>query len=175
MTTTHPLGTHEQRDDGTHVLRYERLLHHPIDRVWRAVTEPSQVVGWWGDADIDLRHGGRVQFRWLNSDEDGNQAVATGTVARLEPPRIVEYDTDLHGRLRFELESEGDAATRLRFTVEHPDLGEHLDSVLPGWHIHLEHLDDALDGRPVDWPRWNAEHRPRWTALHEQYLALADA
>jgi uncharacterized protein YndB with AHSA1/START domain len=170
MTTTQSLGTHERRDDGTHVLRYERHLRHPVDRVWRAITEPSEVVGWLADADIDLREGGRVQFRWLNTGDGGEQAVATGTVARLDAPWLVEYDTDIHGRLRFELEPEGDAATRLRLTVEHPDLDEHLDSVLPGWHVHLEHLDAALDGEPVDWPRWNTEHRPRWAQLRAEYL-----
>jgi uncharacterized protein YndB with AHSA1/START domain len=171
MTATDALGTHEHRDDGSHVLRYERHLRHPIDRVWRAVTEPSEVAGWWADADIDLREGGRVQFRWLNAGEAG--PVATGTVARLDAPRLVEYDTDVQGHLRFELEPDGDEATRLRFTVEHPDLGEHLDSVLPGWHVHLEHLDAALDGDPVDWPRWDAEHRPRWAQLQAAYRARA--
>jgi hypothetical protein len=45
--------------------------------------------------------------------------------------------------------------------------------VRAGWHIHLEHLADALDGRPVDWPAGDAEHRPRWRAIHEEYEARA--
>jgi len=26
-----------------------------------------------------------------------------------------------------------------------------------------------LDGRPVDWPRWGEEHRPRWDEIHAAY------
>jgi uncharacterized protein YndB with AHSA1/START domain len=169
--TARPEGTHERRDDGSHVLRYERRIEHPVARVWRAVTEPAELVGWLAQADVELREGGRVRLEWLNTDDAGNTAVATGTVARVDPPRLVEYDTDIHGLLRFELEPDGAGATVLRLTVEHPDLDEHLDSVLPGWHVHLEHLDDALDGRPVDWPSWSTEHRPRWDELRERYLA----
>jgi uncharacterized protein YndB with AHSA1/START domain len=167
--TTQTLGTHEQREDGTHVLRYERRLAHPVDRVWRAVTEPSEVEGWWAEADIDLRVGGRVQFRWLNTDRK-DDVKATGTVARLDAPWLVEYDTDHHGLLRFELSPDGDAATVLRFTVEREG-DEKLDMVLPGWHVHLEHLDAALDGDPIAWATWEADHRPRWDELHAAYAA----
>ena len=39
--TTHPAdGTLETRD-GRHVLRYERRLAHPVERVWAALTQPS--------------------------------------------------------------------------------------------------------------------------------------
>jgi uncharacterized protein YndB with AHSA1/START domain len=167
--TVAPDGTHELREDGVHVLRYERRLPHPVERVWRAVTEPRELEGWLAHADLDLREGGRVRLAWLNTDDQGNTAIATGTVARLDPPRVVEYATDLHGLLRFELAPDGAAGTRLTLTVEHPDLAEHLDLVLPGWHIHLDHLAEALDGRPVDWARWDTEHRPRWEELHERY------
>ena len=161
--STSTLGTHEALEDGTHVLRYERRLAHPVDRVWRAVTEPSELVGWWAEADIDLRAGGPVQFRWRNNDGP----VVSGTVVRVDAPWLVEYDTDVHGLLRFELEPDGDAATILRFTVHRSS--EKLDLVLPGWHVHLEHLDAALDGDPVDWPRWDTDHRPRWEALRAEY------
>ena len=103
-------GTHEIRG-GTHVLRYERHLAHPVDRVWRALTEPGELRGWLADADIEPRPGGHVELRWLNTDDQGNTAVARGTVARFEPPRVVEYDTDIHGRLRWELAPEGDGET----------------------------------------------------------------
>jgi uncharacterized protein YndB with AHSA1/START domain len=169
MTLTRPDGSHERHADGTHVLRWERRIPHPVPRVWRAVTEPAELAAWLADADVDLRPGGRVQLRWLNSGDNGEQAVATGTVVRVQEPHLVEYDTDIHGVLRFELAADGDAATRLTFTVVHPNLDEHLDLVRPGWHVHLEHLDAALDGEPVDWPRWGELHRPRWQELREHY------
>jgi uncharacterized protein YndB with AHSA1/START domain len=170
MTITHPEGIHERRADGTHVLRWERRIPHPVPRVWRAVTEPAELAAWLAEADVDLRPGGRVQLRWQNTGESGERAVATGTVARVDEPRLVEYDTDRHGLLRFELEPDGDGATLLTFTVLRGETDDAmLDLVRPGWHIHLEHLDAALDGEPVDWARWGELHRPRWQELREGY------
>jgi uncharacterized protein YndB with AHSA1/START domain len=166
-------GTIERRDDGT-VLHYVRRLDHPVERVWEALAQPSGLVGWLADADVDLREGGRVELRWLNSDDEGNQAIARGTVSALDPPRLLEFDTDIHGRLRWELRPDGDGCV-LDFTVTTPAPEEYLAMVAAGWHIHLEHLADALDGRPVDWPAWDAVHKPRWQEHHERYAALAAA
>jgi uncharacterized protein YndB with AHSA1/START domain len=168
--TTNPAdGTLETRD-GCHILRYERHLAPPVDRVWAAITEPAELRGWLADADVDLVAGGRVELRWLNTDDEGNRAVATGTVTALDPPRLLELDTEPHGVLRFELHPDGDG-TALTFTVTTPAPNEHVTLALAGWHIHLEHLADALDGRPVDWPAWSDEHRPRWDEIHARYAA----
>jgi uncharacterized protein YndB with AHSA1/START domain len=168
-------GTLQIRD-GVTVLRYERRLSHAVDRVWRALTDPEQLRGWLAEADLEPERGGRVELRWLNTDEEGNSAVARGTVARWEPPRVLELDTDIHGRLRWELAPDGDGATRLTFTVEHATLpAEYVTKVRAGWHIHLDHLAAALDGRPVDWSRWNEEHLPRWKGIEARYAAQQTA
>ena len=169
--TTHPAdGTLETRD-GRHVMRYERRLAHPVERVWAALTQPSELRGWLADADIDLVAGGRVQLRWLNTDDEGNRAVADGTVSALDPPRLLELDTEPHGVLRWELREADGGGTALTFTVSVPAPNEGVDLARAGWHIHLEHLADALDGRPVDWPSWAAEHRPRFDEIHAAYAA----
>jgi uncharacterized protein YndB with AHSA1/START domain len=169
--TTHPAdGTLETRD-GRHVLRYERRLAHPVERVWAAITDPSELRGWLADADLDLVPGGRVTLRWLNTDDEGNAAVATGTVSAIEAPRLLELDVEPHGVLRFELADDGDGATALTLTVSVPAPNDGIELARAGWHIHLEHLADALDGRPVDWPAWGAEHRPRWQQIHDAYTA----
>jgi uncharacterized protein YndB with AHSA1/START domain len=168
--TSHPAdGTLDTRD-GRHVMRYERRLAHPIDRVWAALTQPSELRGWLADADIELVEGGRVQLRWLNTDDEGNRAVADGTVTALDPPRLLELDTHPHGRLRWVLREDG-GGTALTFTASVPAPNAGVDLARAGWHIHLEHLADALDGRPVDWRAWDAEHRPRWAEIHERYGA----
>jgi uncharacterized protein YndB with AHSA1/START domain len=165
-------GTLEIRD-GVTVLRYERRLRHPVARVWRALTEPGELRGWLAEAEqLEPAPGGAVQLRWLNTDDEGDVAVARGSVARWEPPHVLQLDTDIHGTLRWELEADGEDGTRLRLTVEHPSLpGEAVVKVRAGWHIHLEHLAAALDGHPVDWSRWDAEHRPRWDELARRYDA----
>jgi uncharacterized protein YndB with AHSA1/START domain len=169
--TTHPAdGTLETRD-GRHVMRYERRLGHPVERVWAALTQPSELRGWLADADLELVEGGRVELRWLNTDDDGNRAVATGNVTALDPPRLLELDTDPHGTLRWELADDGGGGTALTFTVSVPAPNEAVDMARAGWHIHLEHLADLLDGRPVDWSAWSTEHRPRWQEVHDAYAA----
>jgi uncharacterized protein YndB with AHSA1/START domain len=161
-------GTVEHRDGAT-ILRFERRLAHPVDRVWAAMTEPARLREWLADPDAELTDGGAVSLRWLNTDDAGNHAVMDGTVTALRPPRLLEISGDPHGALRFELAEDG-AGTRLVFTVTRPTDAA-LDLVLPGWHIHLEHLADALDGRPVDWAHWDRDHRPRWQELHDAYAA----
>ncbi len=167
---TAQLGTAEKSGD-RYVLRFERRLSHPIGRVWAALTDPGEIVGWLAQADIDLREGGAVELRWLNTDDEGNQAVMHGTITRLEPPRLLEYDGDIHGLLRWELREDGDG-TVLEFTNITPAPDEFLLKVLAGWHVHLEHLEDALEGRPVDWATWNdGAPRRRWQELHDLYAA----
>lgn len=161
-------GVVEQRDGRT-VLRFQRRLRHPIERVWAALTEPARLREWLAEAELDPTVGGAVRLRWLNSDDEGNQAVMDGSVTALDPPRLLEISGEPHGVLRFELAEDG-AGTRLVFTVT-PPTADGIDLALPGWHIHLEHLDAALDGRPVDWAHWARDHRPRWEALHDAYAA----
>jgi uncharacterized protein YndB with AHSA1/START domain len=154
--------------DTPQLVRLERRIAHPVERVWAALTEPEELEGWLARAQIDLVRGGAVELRWLNSDEDGNQAVARGTITELAPPRIFELATDIHGTLRWELEPDGDG-TRLTFTCLHAPPAEYRAMTQAGWHIHLEHLADALDGRPIDWPNWQRDHMDRWAQLQERY------
>ena len=154
-------GSIETLHDGRYVLRYERRLRHPVEKVWEALTDPAQVEEWWARAEVELAEGGRARLEWLNGD-----AVAEGHVTRLEPERTIEFDTDIHGRLLWELEPDGDE-TRLTLTVtaELPD--DYLASVRAGWHVHIDFLEDALDGRPVDWPNWPKDRWEKHNAVYE--------
>jgi uncharacterized protein YndB with AHSA1/START domain len=157
---TSPYGTIETLDDGRYVLRYERQLRHPIAKVWEALTDPDQIEEWWARAEVELAEGGRARLEWLNGD-----AVAEGRISRLEPPNTIEFDTDVHGRLLWELREDGDRTLlTLTVTAELPD--DHLASVRAGWHVHIDFLEDALDGRPVDWPNWPKD---RWQVHFERY------
>jgi uncharacterized protein YndB with AHSA1/START domain len=164
-------GTLEHRGD-LQVIRFERRLRHPVERVWRALTEPAEMAKWLALAELDLREGGSVVLTWQNTDDEGNTAVARGTVSALDPPRLVEFDTDIHGRLRWELEPDGDG-TALTFTAEAQLPEEYELQVLAGWHIHLDHLEEVLGGGTIDWPNWSAEHRPAWDRIRDGYAARA--
>ncbi|MEA2229670.1 MAG: hypothetical protein QOF04_3300, partial [Solirubrobacteraceae bacterium] len=55
-------GTYETVD-GRPAVRFERRLAHPVDAVWRAVTEPDQLAHWFPSAvSLELRPGGRMAF-----------------------------------------------------------------------------------------------------------------
>jgi uncharacterized protein YndB with AHSA1/START domain len=162
-------GTLERRDEHQ-VIRVERRLAHPVKRVWRAITEPDEIAAWLALAELELEEGGRVVLTWQNTDDDGNTAVARGTVSALDPPRLLELDTDIHGRLRWELEA-ADDGTALTFTAEVELPADFETEVIAGWHIHLDHLEEVLDGGTIDWPNWDREHRPEWERIHERYAA----
>jgi uncharacterized protein YndB with AHSA1/START domain len=183
--TSHPVGetfgTVEQVDE-KYVLRFERRLDHPIERVWRALTEPRELEKWMAKAEqLELEEGGKLVLQWQNEitaeqiaeydikgiEEPGKPRRVHGTITRLEPPRLIEYKTDVHGLLRWELREDGDGCV-LEFsdTLEVPD--EMRPQVLAGWHSHLDRLAAALAGRVVDPEDWSieewAEHRARYAA-----------
>jgi uncharacterized protein YndB with AHSA1/START domain len=163
---TSPYGTIETRDDGSYVLRFERRLRHPVEKVWTALTDPARMEEWWARAAVlELTEGGRARIEWLNTDDEGNQAVAEGHVTRLEPPHTIEFDTDIHGRLLWELRPD-ENGTHLTLTVTNAIPDEYRAKVLAGWHAHLDFLEEALDGKPVDWPNWP---RDRWAELNAHY------
>jgi uncharacterized protein YndB with AHSA1/START domain len=178
------LGTVEKAA-GRHVIRFERPLAHPIEKVWGALTEPEQLAGWLAAADeLELREGGRVALRWLNSgsreeweeygvilpDDFDPQApeIVRGTVTAVDPPRLLEFDTDRHGIMRWELREEGSGST-LTFTNIPPEgfPEEMAAQVLSGWHQHLDALSEALAGHPmVDWDKWSLDE---WAQIRDRY------
>jgi len=158
MTTDGALETR----DGKSILRFERRYAHPIDRVWRALTEPDELIGWLAAAEVDLG-GGRVVLRWQN---DGGPTMEC-KITELAPPTLLEYEGEPHGRLRWELRPDGDG-TLLTFTATsfYPD--DQVSLVLAGWHWHLDALADFLAGTPADFARLPDE---KFEAIHRSYLA----
>jgi uncharacterized protein YndB with AHSA1/START domain len=181
-TRTGTLGSVERRE-GKHVLRFERRLEHPIERVWAAITEPEQLEGWFGDSEVDLTEGGKVavRFKHMISEEeekeydiirpeefetaggepDGFEAVVTA----LDPPRLLEYEAERFGLLRWELRREGGGCL-LTFSnvLTLPDEAM-APQVLAGWHSFLDRLEDALAGDPVD---WSIEY---WARIRDTYTS----
>ena len=138
-------------------VEYVRVYSHPIDRVWRAITDPNEFRAWFIPGRLDLRAGGEYWF-----GDDGFQ----GLVQTVDPPRLLRFggDTDY---FQYEL-SEVAAGTRMRFvqrfpptrdyTEEPDDLGGDLPGgagtpwkpgFVGGWHEFWDALGDFLDGVPV--------------------------
>ncbi|WP_285706552.1 SRPBCC domain-containing protein [Microtetraspora sp. NBRC 16547] len=153
----------------TCTLHFERRLPHPVERVWRAISEPRHLVEWLAEVEIEPRTGGRVILRWLATDEYGKQIalpLAHGVISDYKPPHVLQFDTDVHGILRWELEGDGSGCLLLFNAIG--DYGDRLTRILAGWHAHLDFLADSLEGRAVDWPNWP---RARWEVLHGYYRA----
>ena len=167
MSTDTRDGVLERLPDGRRQLRFERVLAHPIERVWAALTTPGDLGGWWGDASVDLRLGGEFVMRWRNTDPEGNHPVMHATITALEPPRLLELSGDLHGGLRWELEPVDSSSTLLRFSSTLEIADDWVASALAGWHWHLDALAEALEGRPAELGTVD----PSWHVLHERYLA----
>jgi uncharacterized protein YndB with AHSA1/START domain len=151
--------------NGQQVIRFQRRISHPVERVWAALTEPKELFGWLGEAEVDLVVGGRFDITWLNAGPGGERFTRHATITRLEPPRLLESSGDNHGILRWELLPDGDG-TLLTFssTLDLPD--EYRSVTMAGWHYHLDALAAILDGASVDLVNLP---NGRWEELNRQY------
>ena len=91
----------------------ERIFDAPVERVWKAWTDPAEAVKWWGprsfiapDSTIDLRVGGKYVFSMQATGELAKQfdkVIYSGGVYKeiVEGKKIVYMDsfTDKDGNL----------------------------------------------------------------------------
>jgi uncharacterized protein YndB with AHSA1/START domain len=93
------------------------------ERVFRALTEPGQVVQWWGQRGIyqckefaaDLRPGGK--WRSAGIGPDGGPFEVKGEYLQVDPPRVLvhswtaSWTGDARTTVRWELEPKGRGTT----------------------------------------------------------------
>lgn len=146
-------------------LRFERRPDAGPDAVWRALTEPGELVGWLADATVDLRVGGEIALRFQNEDSED---VVRCEIVALRPGRLLEYmwHEDQPSRVRFELTPDG---TGTLLTLTHVlETGSELAGFAAGWHHHLELLAQLVGTKVVwDWKRFHAL-RPDYERLAQQ-------
>lgn len=122
--------------DGRPALRFERRLEHPVERVWRAITDPDELDRWFLAAPRwTLEAGATFGVEGLGG---------SGRIVAVQPPRRLVYEWDGEA-FHFELRAEGDGCL-LVFTHVFDDrvLGaQHA----PGWEAYLARLDAHLAGR----------------------------
>jgi uncharacterized protein YndB with AHSA1/START domain len=146
-----------------HTIEYVRTYPHPIERVWRAITDQAEIGVWFfGPARIDARRGGVYALGGPDTD-------FRGVIDAIEPPRLIRYSgPEPHGPegyWQFELEATADG-TRMIFIQrsqpgfwantrgwpadpqEHPagELNPWRPGTLAGWHAAFDHLGDLMDG-----------------------------
>jgi len=153
-------GTYETID-GKPAVRFERRYAHPVEQVWRAVTEPAELAHWFPDpVEVDLREGGEMTF---TPQHDGMQPMP-GRVTELDPPRRFSFtwgDEHLH----IELEPDGDGC-RMRFTHV-LSTREQAARDAAGWHVCLDRLEQLLAGHAGEAP--GPEATSEWSEHYEAY------
>jgi uncharacterized protein YndB with AHSA1/START domain len=155
MGLTDEFGNLERHDDVS-VLRYERRLRHPPERVWRAITEDADLAAWFPTTiEGPRREGAPLRF----SFRQGEAEAFAGEMLAFVPPILMElrWADDV---LRFELEpDEGGDGTGciLRLSVTFTEFGKAARDAA-GWHVCLERLsawcDDAAPPGPDRWKEW---------------------
>ena len=148
------------RDGDRSVLRFERHLPHPVEKVWRAVTDPAHLSHWFpATMEIaDPRPGGRIRFAFPGGELEGSD----GLITELDPPRVFAFTWN-GDPLRIELIPEP-GGCRLVFTHGFGDWPM-AGSFAAGWHTCLDALEAALDGR--DAPQ---QATGEYAARHDTYL-----
>ncbi|GAA1570422.1 hypothetical protein GCM10009789_24940 [Kribbella sancticallisti] len=134
--------------DGRTVLRMERALAHPPEKVWRALTEPTELAGWFPAAvELDLRLDGRIEFTFEEGEDDFvEDPDNTGVIRAYDPPRLLEYNWGAEIQ-RWEL-TPTDAGCLLTLTATYDDRPGSA-SFTAGWTMCFDALDRVLGGGQV--------------------------
>ena len=149
-------------EDGRQVLLLRRNLPHPPDKVWRAVTDPEHLAGWFPSAmTMKLGVGETITFASEGPSPDGE-----GVITELDEPRVFAFTWN-NDAIRIELLPAG-GGCELSFTHTFDDRAA-AASFVTGWEYCLDALTAALIG--ASRPEWSME---RYAARHEELHARFD-
>jgi uncharacterized protein YndB with AHSA1/START domain len=154
------LGTYCERD-GRPAVRFVRTYPHPVDRVWRAVTEPAELVRWFpSSVELEPRVGGTVRF-----SGDPYLAGMTGVVLTWDPPHRLAFSWG-PDELHFSLEAAG-GGCRLTLINVLDDRSTAARNA-GGWHVCLAELVKLLDGVPSRGP--HSEDTEPWEPVYRAHV-----
>jgi uncharacterized protein YndB with AHSA1/START domain len=158
-------GAQVRKDGEKWTLILVRELRHSREKVWQAITDPTQLREWAPfDADRNLGTvGTTVKLTTVGAPA---AHVTETTVTRADPPKTLEYNWGGFD-IRWELEAFG-GGTRLTLWT---NIGRNFISMgAADWHICFDVLDRLLAGQPIGrivgpeamkfggWQRLNAEY-----------------
>lgn len=153
-------GTLEQLPDGRWRLRFTRVLSHPPEKVWRAITDPQHLEDWFPTTvEGERAPGAPLRFAHRNAALEPFE----GEMIAYEPPSAIEFrwGTDI---LRMEVRPEGEGTVlTLLDTFEE---GGKAARDGAGWHVSLDALAAHLDGGAP-----NAREATKvWSEVHPRYV-----
>lgn len=91
------LGTLHTTVDGRYALRFERILAHPRELVWRAITDADQLAAWFpAVVELSLVVGAPLRFGPTSEQVRRlglapKQPIGTGQVVVADPPSRLEF------------------------------------------------------------------------------------
>ena len=162
MTTTDQtrFGDVEQTEAGAWRLRFTRVLPHPLEKVWQAITEAGHLEHWFPTTiEGERRAGAPLRF----SFPENRFPAFEGEMLAYEPETMMEFrwGPDV---VRIELRSvPGGTELSLLDTLEERGKAAR-DSA--GWHTCLDALEASLGG---DAKAREQLSRPDWGELHARY------
>jgi uncharacterized protein YndB with AHSA1/START domain len=145
------------------MLRFERLLDAPVERVWQFLVDPALRARWFMGGPTDAAAGGKMTLT-MNHDALSDGDVPTPErysqfvghswqerITRFEPPTLlgISWEDGAAGEVCFALSDAGEGRTRLVLThsgLRGPDDTRNFGG---GWHAHLAVLAARLRGDSV--------------------------
>jgi len=149
------------------IVQADVFIAAPRERVFQAITDPRQIVQWWGQAGmyrttdfhVDLRPGGR--WHSAGAGADGKPFEVEGEYHEVDPPRLLVYTwrcswmsgTETLVRCEFEAERTG---TRVR--IHHSGFAGTLGAAkdhgngwvrVLGWMQAYVERNETIDQRPA--------------------------
>ena len=160
------------------VLRMERLLPGPIERVWSFLTDPQLRGRWLAAGPMELKPGGAVQMTFRHSQlshekqaperyRGAEGASFKSEVLRCEPPHLLSFtwpqgDGIAPAEVSFELFPRGKQVL-LVLTHRGAKDREELAGSAGGWHTHLGVLSAVLaDREPPGFWSLHAQVEPEY-------------
>ena len=160
--------SHDAQFTHAHMVRFERLLPGPVERVWAYLTESKKRALWLAAGEFDLRVGGSIELIFDNDSLSDDKPKGGGTrrfegrITRLEPMRALAHTWTWDGQdtdVLYELTPKG---KDVLLTIQHrlPEGGGMIKGVSGGWAVHAGILADRLNG---------VKPRPFWTT-HDRLM-----
>jgi uncharacterized protein YndB with AHSA1/START domain len=132
------------------LLTFDRILRHPPEKVWEALTTPEGMGRWWqAELDIEPHVDGCLKMYFRQFDHR-----MVGVITDFDPPRRFGFTWT---------ESAAGKDSYVLFELTPDPLGTHLRLIhamqagiepigfAAGWHWHLDGLDDAVKGIATAW------------------------
>ncbi|HEV7716068.1 MAG TPA: SRPBCC domain-containing protein [Steroidobacteraceae bacterium] len=140
------------------MIRFERRLPGPIERVWEYLTQPKHLAVWFGAKQsryvLEPRVGGAVSL--------GDNGHIRGVVTQWQPPHKLVYTWNVfipgetesrypESYVTFELTTLPEDAKQVLLTFSHRPMLEGFEQQsMMGWHSFFGLLEQLLRGEPPE-------------------------